>query len=550
MEEQNMHEQQSPVSVEEATPAETPRAESQQHQPQEARAEDPQPHLAPQPASSDPPPYPNPQVEQEPAAPAPSPSPSPSPSNTAADPKTTAAQAAAGPDESQPPAPRADESQPQAGLAAAAPKADKPENPENPQNAEKQDFGAILADFEQHAPARRDDPEVGKRVSGKVVSIRDESVFVDLGTKSEGMIEAAQLRDAEGNLSVQVGDKIDATVASIDAEGGLLVLKKRVGGGRGHQEVATELRQAFQYGMPVEGMVTGINKGGAEVQVYGMRAFCPLSQLDLRYVENPQQFIGQRLKFRINRIEEGSRNRRPDIVLSRRTLLEEEAQAKAAELRARLQVGAVVRGKVTSITSYGAFLDLGGLEGLLHVSEIGFSRLTDPKEALAVGQELEVQVIKIEKGKDEKRPERISLSRKALERDPWRDAADRFAEGAVVPGRVVRLESFGAFVELAPGLEGLVHISELGAGRRVNHPKEVAQIGQDVQVRVLGVDKGKRRISLSMALGSSGGGSDREREREREEEPAPQETAGAAASQPTSFGSLGDFFKNSGGRRR
>jgi small subunit ribosomal protein S1 len=528
MAQQEKHEQQSSVTVEENAPAESPRAEHEA-----------QPPLAADAAQADPPAPHQPPAEHDSSS-----------SGSQAEPQ------AARPDQEQPP--QAAPPEPPQPETAAAPPAPQPQaaqpaapasaEPRQPPAAEapdaKQDFGAILDDFEQRSPERRDDPEVGKRVSGKVVSIRDESVFVDLGTKSEGMIEAAQLRDAEGNLTVKVGDKVDATVASVDTESGLLVLKKRVGGGRGHQEVATELRQAFQYGMPVEGLVTGINKGGAEVQLYGMRAFCPLSQLDLRYVENPQQFIGQRLKFRINRIEEGSRNRRPDIVLSRRALLEEEAQAKAAELRSRLQVGAVVRGKVTSITSYGAFLDLGGLEGLLHVSEIGFSRLADPKEALAVGQELEVQVIKLEKGRDEKRPERISLSRKALERDPWRDAADRFPEGALVPGRVMRLESFGAFVELAPGLEGLVHVSELGAGRRVNHAREVVQIGQDVQVKVLGVDKVKRRISLSMALGASA-------DQEHEEEPPAQETAGAA-SQPTSFGALGDFFKNSGGggRRR
>src|SRR6202521_1191281 len=358
-----------------------------------------------------------------------------------------------------------------------SPQAQQPQQPEQQRAGadqqappEKRDFAEILAEFEQGKGGARPPgasetagpgsagapaagaaggvpatPNVGQKVSGKILSITGDQLFVDLGTKSEGMIEAAQLRNAEGQLTVKVGDSLDAIVTAIDPESGVIVLRKKASGGRGgHQEVATELRQAFQYGMPVEGLVTGINKGGAEVQVYGMRAFCPLSQLDLRYVESPQQFIGQRLKFKVSRIEEGGRNRRPDIVLSRRALLEEEAQAKAAELRARLQIGAVLKGRVTSLTTYGAFVDLGGLEGLLHVSEIGYSRLADPREALSVGQEIEVQVIKIEKGKDEKRPERISLSRRALERDPWRDAADRFPEGSVVPGRVMRLESFGA----------------------------------------------------------------------------------------------------------
>ncbi len=484
--------------------------------------------------------------------------------------ETPDTQAPAG-SEPSPAPPAIAESQPEAQAAAA-------EAPEPP--AEGKDFATILADFEQgQSDSRQTEaaqgagqadaasgkagggasgagavpavPNVGQKVSGKVLSITGDQVFVDLGTKSEGMIEAAQLRNAEGELTVQVGDRLDAVVTAIDPESGVIVLRKKASGGRGgHQEVANELRQAFQYGMPVEGLVTGINKGGAEIQAYGMRAFCPLSQLDLRYVENPQQFIGQRLKFKVSRIEEGGRNRRPDIVLSRRSLLEEEAQSKAAELRSRLQVGTVLKGRVTSLTTYGAFVDLGGLEGLLHVSEIGYSRLADPREALAVGQEIEVQVIKIEKGKDEKRPERISLSRRALERDPWRDAADRFPEGAAIPGRVMRLESFGAFVELAPGLEGLVHVSELGAGRRLNHAREAVQVGQDVTVRVLNVDPVKRRISLSMAPATSGAAA------EEDHDPVPvSQTAAprepAAASQPAgSFGALGDFFKSSGQQRR
>ena len=482
-----------------------------------------------------------------------------------AEPRAAAPQspdAAAEPQAAEPPAPRATD--------PVGPQAAEPAASQAASGGEDKDFAAILAEFEQGKAAEQQagaaaggragdapagapgagspgagtvkaTPNVGQKVSGKVLSITGDQVFVDLGTKSEGMIEAAQLRNAEGQLTVQVGDGIDAIVTAIDPESGVVVLRKKASGRGGQQEVATELQQAFRYGMPVEGLVTGINKGGAEVQAYGMRAFCPLSQLDMRYVENPQQFIGQRLKFKVSRIEEGGRNRRPDIVLSRRALLEEEAQAKAAELRTRLQVGAVIKGRVTSLTTYGAFVDLGGLEGLLHVSEIGYSRLADPREALAVGQEIEVQVIKIEKGKDEKRPERISLSRRALERDPWRDAAARFPEGAVLPGRVMRLESFGAFVELAPGLEGLVHVSELGAGRRLSHAREAAQVGQDVRVRVLNVDPVKRRISLSMALADE--------HHEPVEEAAPREPA-AAGQQPASFGALGDFFKSSSQRRK
>jgi small subunit ribosomal protein S1 len=428
---------------------------------------------------------------------------------------------------------------------------------------ESQDFGQILAEFEdkgseeqQQQQPQKVAPEIGEKVKGRILSIGETAAFVDLGGKSEGVIDIAQLKDSAGNLTVAAGDEIEATVTGNDPETGSLVLRRKAARG---QDVALELRQALETGVPVEGVVTAINKGGAEVQVSGMRAFCPLSQLDLRYVENPQQFVGQRLTFRVSRIEPGKT--RPNIVLSRRTLLEEEAESKAAETRDKLQVGTVLRGKVTSLTSYGAFVDLGGLEGMLHVSEIGYSRLAHPGEVLQVGEEVEVQIIKVEKGKDEKRP-RISLSRRALERDPWHDVADQFPEGTEMTGKVMRTESFGAFVEISPGIEGLVHISEMGANRRLNHARDAVQPGQEVQVRVLAVDPGKRRISLSMGSGSGGGGGrgdtpryeNRERrgggggrmreERYEEEVAAYNSRSAGSSSGGSGFGSMADFFKN------
>ncbi|HSK77800.1 MAG TPA: S1 RNA-binding domain-containing protein [Thermoanaerobaculia bacterium] len=424
-------------------------------------------------------------------------------------------------------------------------------------NQENKDFAQVLAEFEQEAPATSEGPTVGEKVSGHILSIGEESVFVDLGAKSEGTIPVAELKDAEGNVTVNVGDTIEATVTGTNPESGAIELRKKAGGkGKKAAEVVPEIRQAFENGLPLEGTVTGLNKGGAEVQVYGMRAFCPLSQLDLRYVADPQQYVGQKLTFKVARLEEGNRGGRgPNIVLSRRALLEEEQQTRATETREKLQIGAILKGKVTSLTTYGAFIDLGGIEGMLHVSEIGHARTSHPQDVLSIGEEVEVQVIKIEKGKDEKRPERISLSRRSLERDPWRDAAERFTEGTVVTGRVMRLETFGAFVEIAPGVEGLVHISEMGAGRRLNHARDAVQLGQDVPVKVLGVDTAKRRISLSISAAQGGGGGgrgdrdydeyrDRDRNRDREEETAGARSGGGSPS-GSGFGSLGDFFKNS-----
>jgi len=461
------------------------------------------------------------------------------------------------------------EAAPEAQAQEAAPEAQDAAQPteETPQAAqpaqepapEKQGFGEILDAFEQGAPAKREGPAVGGKVSGKILSLGEEWVFVDLGGKSEGRIAAAELKDAEGNLTVKEGDTLEATVTGADPESGALLLKRKAGGKGKRTEVSAEIKQAYESGLPVEGLVTGLNKGGAEVQISGMRAFCPLSQLDLRYVEDPQRFVGQKLQFKVSRLEEGNRGGRgPNIVLSRRALLEEEQQAKAAETREKLQVGAILNGRVTSLTTYGAFVDLGGIEGMLHVSEIGHSRTAHPQDVFQVGQEIEVQVIKIEKGKDEKRPERISLSRRALEKDPWRDAVSRFPEGTETTGKVMRTETFGAFVELVPGLEGLVHISEIGAGRRLNHAKEAVQPGQEVQVRVLGVDTARRRISLSMAaVGGGDRGDDRredrkddrrDRDRREEYEPAGRGASSAsssAASSGSGFGSMADFFSRS-----
>ncbi len=376
------------------------------------------------------------------------------------------------------------------------------------------DFAAMFAESERDKP-RTKRPKVGDAVKGKIISVGKDAVFVDLGSKAEGQLDRDQVSDNEGKLLVKVGDVIEARVVA-DA-GGVLSLRTKLGRG---PEARAELAQAQELGIPVEGTVTEVIKGGVSVDVAGVRGFCPASQIDSRFVEDLAGYVGQKLQFRVTRYE--ARN----LVLSRRALLEEEQEKVATETRKRLQPGAVLRGKVVGFKPFGAFVDLGGIEGMLHISELGFSRVDKPEDVLALGQELDVAVLKIEPGEGPKKHDRISLSLKALANDPWRDATAKLAEGARVTGTVTRLQPFGAFVEIAPGVEGLVHISELGAARRINHPKEAVSIGQQVEATVLSIDSDKRRLSLSLSSSKDGSAED----------------IAAAPRAPQKLGTLGDLL--------
>lgn len=401
-------------------------------------------------------------------------------------------------------------------------------------NQESQDFGAILAAFEseKEGAGTGQDPKVGEKVSGKILSIGRDHSFVDLGTKSEGMVATSELLDDEGDLAFDDGDTVEGVVTGRDKDSRCLILRVKPGRGEAARE---EIAQAHQHGIPVEGRVTGTNKGGLEVEVAGLRAFCPVSQIDLAFVEEPSVFVGRRLTFRITRFEPAGRGGHPNIVLSRRVLLEEEAKERAKEVRKTLEEGKTVRGTVSSITDYGAFINLGGdIEGLLHVSQMSHERVEDPKDVVRVGENVEVKILKIEEreGRDGKTTERISLSRKALEADPWDDVQERFPVGTQVTGRVMGLEPYGAFVRLAPGIQGLVHVSELGAARRISHAREVVELGQDLEVRVLDVDTDKQRISLTRVLESA--------------EDVDLQEAAQSAQDAGGFGAMADFFDQSG----
>jgi small subunit ribosomal protein S1 len=358
---------------------------------------------------------------------------------------------------------------------------------------DENNFEALLQELEKTEQAIAARPKVGDRVQGIIVSIGAEQAFIDIGSKAEATMEVSNLRDADGQITKAVGDRLEATITGTDPDSGALVL------GTSHSRRAhgtDQLQAAFQSGSPVEGHITGVTKGGLEVQIAGQRAFCPASQADTRYIEDLSVLIDQRGAFRITKLEGG---RRLNLVVSRRAVLEQEQAERAAAIRDKLEPGAVLPGKVVGLQPFGAFVDLGGVEGMVHISELSLSRVGHPQDVLTLGQEVEVAVLKIEQTGNPKRPERIALSIRALEKNPWSDAAKRYQAGTRVQGQVERLEAFGAFVTLEPGLTGLVHVSELGADRRVEHPKDVLQIGQQVDAVVVQVDTERRRIGLSLA---------------------------------------------------
>ncbi len=334
--------------------------------------------------------------------------------------------------------------------------------------SDDEDFAALFAASEGKRPRERR-VAAGDVVRGRVIAVGATAAFVAVGDKAEATIELGEFRDpATGEVQLHEGDEIEATVVDDGTRSGSIVLK-RVAGRGGH--VPGELEQAFAHGIAIEGLVSGENKGGYDVQIGSVRAFCPGSQIDRRRIEGAQ-YVGQRLRFRITKLEAGGRN----VVVSRRQLLEEEATEQARVVWAELRVGAVVAGTVTSLRDFGAFVDLGGVDGLIHVSELGYGRASHPSDVLQVGQRVEAQVVKLEPDPKGGRG-RVGLSLRALAPDPWATAAERFPVGASVCGTVRRLEQFGAFVELAPGLDGLVHVSRLALDRRVSHPRQIVSIG-------------------------------------------------------------------------
>ena len=347
---------------------------------------------------------------------------------------------------------------------------------------EENNFEELLK-ASSEAPGRKLFP--GDKVSGKVLKVSKDTVFVDLGGKSEGIADIQEFLDKKGNLIIQQGDQVEMRVASI--RDGIHLTKGMKVQGADALEVLREAKENF---IPVEGRVSGVVKGGFQIDLSGVRAFCPLGQIDIQFCDKPEEHVGARYPFRILEIKEKGRN----IVVSRRLLLEEERERKSKETLANLKPDLECEGKVTKLTDFGAFVDLGGVEGMVHVSAISHGRINHPSQILKPGQQVKVKVLKIEADK-EGRP-KISLSIKALEPDSWEKGLG-FEEGEVIRGKVSRLTDFGAFVEVAPGVDGLVHISEISY-ERVPHPNKFLKEGETVDVLVMGIDREMRRISLSI----------------------------------------------------
>ena len=330
------------------------------------------------------------------------------------------------------------------------------------------------------------DLEEGTIVKGEIVRVDDDNVLVDVNFKSEGQIPTAEFRDAEGNLVVKVGDRVDVFVARKNEQEGTITLSfekaKRM-------QLFDQLEDVQEKNGVIKGRIMRRIKGGYTVDLGGVEAFLPGSHVDLRPVPDMDALVNQEYEFRVLKIN----RRRSNVIVSRRVLLEEERDSKRQDLLQTLAEGQVVTGKAKNITEYGVFVDLGGLDGLLHITDMSWKRIRHPREMVTLGQDLELKVLSFDKDN-----QKVSLGLKQLVPDPWQDITARFPEASRHNGKVTNLVDYGAFVELEPGVEGLVHISEMSWTRKLRHPSQMVRQGDEVEVVILGVDPEKKRISLGM----------------------------------------------------
>ena len=348
----------------------------------------------------------------------------------------------------------------------------------NDESSLDEDFGQL---FEQSLKSVKP----GEVVTGKVVQIANGLVTVDIGYKSEGQIPINEFRDRDGNIEVQVGDDVDVYFEASEGDTGAVSLSRA----KAEQvKVWRDIEIAYNEGVPIEGLIVGKVKGGLKVDI-GVAAFLPGSHADLRPTRNLDRFIGQKGRFAILKFNRS----RGNVVVSRRAVLERERSALKEETLRVLEEGIILEGAVKNITDYGAFVDLGGLDGLLHITDMSWGRISHPSEVINVGDQVKVVVLKYDPER-----ERVSLGMKQIMPDPWTTASDRYPVGLRIRGKVVSITDYGAFVELEKGVEGLIHVSEMSWPKRVTHPSKVLEMGAEVEVQVLDVDPGNRRISLGL----------------------------------------------------
>jgi small subunit ribosomal protein S1 len=355
-------------------------------------------------------------------------------------------------------------------------------------NYDAADFAAALANFDREqaaeSAAAQNLTAEEAVVSGTVVKITDKHVVVDIGLKSEGLIPLEQVLDIHGAPKFKAGDSVEVVVEREEAEGGYLVSYEKAL----RHKVWDKLEEAANTKTPVKGMVLGRVKGGLTVDI-GIKAFLPGSQVEVRPVRNLDGYIGTEIEVRVIKLNK----KRGNVVISRKELLEEDQNAKKAVTLSTLEEGSILTGTVKNLTDYGAFVDLGGLDGLLHITDMSWGRLTHPRDLVNVGDEIQVKVLKFDKDK-----QRVSLGFKQLTPDPWLDATERYPIGAHVRGRVLSVTDYGAFIELEQGIEGLVHVSEMTWSKRMKHPSKMVKPGDEVETIILSVNPNDRRISLGM----------------------------------------------------
>lgn len=332
------------------------------------------------------------------------------------------------------------------------------------------------------------EPKSGDRVSGTLIAIKPDYAFIDIGARNEAMIKTEELKDSEGKITKQIDDQVEGYVISV--HNGEIILSTSLSG---YEADMSQLYEAQKNRIPVLGKVTGVKKGGLNVSILGKRAFCPISKIDIKHTEDVNEYLGFNGPFVITDIKEKGRN----IVVSRIPILEEKVGARLETLRQYAAEKKTISGTITRITSFGLFVDIGDIEGLVHVSEVSWDKIDSLSQYFQKGQQVDCLVLSVEE-KEPLRESRVSLSLKQAHGDPWIDAARRYAPGTRVRGSVTQLKNFGAFVRLEPGVEGLVHVSEMSWTTRVRHPKDVVSVGDEVEATVLSVDEQKRQIALSL----------------------------------------------------